>query len=1043
MLKDGELRRVSSAADNRRILETVGTIKPAGEMNSPPPAELQSNRAVRWLIGSGAAISCGIALLAVSTGWWRDWRIGTPIGLVAILLLLGNLFATVYSLRRIDKDLLTAKRAAETQLRSLAERLALVARHANDILLVLDEDKRIVDANDRALAAYGYTLEELRRLPLGGLRSQSARANLSEQLELLGSADGTVFETVHQRKDGTVFPVEVSGRSIEIGGHRFTVGIYRDLTQRKAYEREIERLKQLYSALSHVNQAIMRVDTREELLTKVCQALVGHCDFKGVWIGWVKSATLPVEMVAQAGDELGLLKNITVFVDDRPEGHGPAGTCIREGRVYVCNDFANDPRTKPWREAALRAGISASVALPIIEHGVVRGALMAYAVDKDYFGPREITLLEETVADVTFALEYLEVERQRTEAEAALRESEDKFKYVFEHSPSGKFITLPSGAVFVNRALCDMLGYTKAELETCNWQDIVHPDDVEMAKELLEPVLAGRREKVRFDARFLHKKGVAVWADVSTSMRRDAVGEPLHFITTVNDITERIRAEAALRASTEQLAAAMDQALLAHWEKDAATATYTFNDRFYALYGTTAEREGGYRMPEEAYAREFMLPEERHIVTDNAALLSAGVVTETQVEHRIRRRDGKLRHMFVRITTVRDASGRIVGTRGVNQDITERKLAEEELRKLSRIIEQAPLSVVITDLSGAIEYVNPRFCTVTGYTPEEVLGRNPRMLQSGQTASEVYRDMWQKITHDEIWSGGLCNRKKNGELYVEMAVIAPVVDKNGRATHYVGLKDDITAQRRFAEEIEAKLRKEQEISEMKTRFISMISHEFRTPLTAAMASAELLHNHFDRLAPAKREELFGRIHSSVLRLTEMLDEILTLNRVDTGHSKVQLEPADLPSLLNDAIDEIRLSDHDAHRFEFIANGDQGSFITDANLLRHIVSNLLSNAARYSPAGTAITIRTEADSQGIKLSVADRGIGIPEADRERIFESFERGSNVGAAKGTGLGLNIVKRMTELLGGSISVDSVEGGGSRFALFLPRINAPANPS
>jgi PAS domain S-box-containing protein len=534
--------------------------------------------------------------------------------------------------------------------------------------------------------------------------------------------------------------------------------------------------------------------------------------------------------------------------------------------------------------------------------------------------------------------------------------------------------------------------------------------------------------------------GHVSWASSTKMPMRDAHGRVTGLVGISRDITERKAAETALRASTEQLAAALDQAHLAHWEKDIATGIYTLNDRFYALYGTTAEREGGYKMSSDVYVREFLLPEDQHIVADDMKSLLAGGVGELQVEHRIRRRDGEYRDMLVRITVVRDATDCIVGTRGVNQDITEHKREEEDLRKLSRIIEQAPLSVVITNLSGAIEYVNPRFCAVTGYTPEEVLGKNPRILKSGVTPPETYCDMWQKLTHSEIWSGGLCNRKKNGELYLETAVIAPVVGKNGLATHYVALKDDITAQRRFAEEIEAKLAKEHEVSEMKSRFISMISHEFRTPLTAAMASADLLHNHLDRLAPEKREELFSRINSSVLRLTEMLDDVLTLNRVDTENNEVRLGSIDLMVFLNDAAEEIRLGDHNAHRFEVCAVGDTTAFVTDTNLLRHIVSNLLSNSVRYSPIGTLVTIRTEADSARVLLSIEDQGIGIPEADRKRVFESFERGSNVGATKGTGLGLNIVKRMTELLSGTIAVDGVEGGGSRFTLLFPRLPVPA---
>jgi PAS domain S-box-containing protein len=368
-----------------------------------------------------------------------------------------------------------------------------------------------------------------------------------------------------------------------------------------------------------------------------------------------------------------------------------------------------------------------------------------------------------------------------------------------------------------------------------------------------------------------------------------------------------------------------------------------------------------------------------------------------------------------------------------------RDQAEARLRKLSTIIEQAPLSVVITDLAGTIEYVNPRFTRVTGYAPEEVLGHNPRVLKSGETTPDIYRAMWSALTRGEVWTGELRNRSKNGELILESAVIAPVVDDHGRATHYVALKDDITAQRRATAETAAQLEKEHQISEMKTRFISLTSHEFRTPMAAALGSVEILANHLDRLDPAKRTELLARIASSLHRMDEMLDEMLLLNRIDANRVEVKPSPVDLRSFLASEIEEIRLGDRDGHRFAFHPSGDGAPFVTDPGLLHHMISNLLSNAVRYSRGDTLVTVHLDVTAGHLRVTIEDEGIGIPEKDRPRLFEAFERGSNVGTIKGTGLGLNIVKRMTELLGGTITLEPSTGVGSRFTLQLPPLPAP----
>jgi PAS domain S-box-containing protein len=371
--------------------------------------------------------------------------------------------------------------------------------------------------------------------------------------------------------------------------------------------------------------------------------------------------------------------------------------------------------------------------------------------------------------------------------------------------------------------------------------------------------------------------------------------------------------------------------------------------------------------------------------------------------------------------------------------VDERQNAREALGKLSRIVEQAPISILITGITGVIEYVNPRFCAVTGYTPEEMLGQNLWMRESGEMPSEVSRDIWQTIASGKVWTGDVRNRKKNGEVYLETAVIAPVVNESRHVTHYVEFKDDVTAQRHFEAESKAMLEKEHEVSEMKTRFISVTSHEFRTPMAVATGSVELLHKHFDRLTAGKREELFNRIGTSFQDMNRMLDDVLTLNRMDAVGFKVRLAPVDLPGLIKDIIEEIKLADGDAHRFEIHVMSDFPLFVTDMNLMRHVLSNLLRNAVNYSPAGTLITVRAEADSRDMKLSIEDQGIGILPSDLSRIFQPFERGSNVGSVKGTGLGLSIVKQMTELLGGTIAIDSVKNRGSRFTLIHPRPDSP----
>ena len=259
------------------------------------------------------------------------------------------------------------------------------------------------------------------------------------------------------------------------------------------------------------------------------------------------------------------------------------------------------------------------------------------------------------------------------------------------------------------------------------------------------------------------------------------------------------------------------------------------------------------------------------------------------------------------------------------------------------------------------------------------------------------------------------------------------------AGEFVVFARDITERKKTEAAMVAMLEKERQVSEMKSRFISVTSHEFRTPMAAAMASADLLRNHHDKLAPGKREELSNRIVVSLQRMTQMLDEVLLLNLIEAKRVEVNLTPVDLRDFAYNVIEEIRLGDRDAHRFTLDATGLANRFPADTNLLHHILGNLLSNAVRYSPLGTVIALGLDVGPDQARISVTDHGIGVPEADRSRIFESFERGSNIGTIKGTGLGLNIVKRMTDLLHGDIALESPPEGGSRFVLTLPRSQLP----
>lgn len=236
----------------------------------------------------------------------------------------------------------------------------------------------------------------------------------------------------------------------------------------------------------------------------------------------------------------------------------------------------------------------------------------------------------------------------------------------------------------------------------------------------------------------------------------------------------------------------------------------------------------------------------------------------------------------------------------------------------------------------------------------------------------------------------------------------------------------------------ASLEAERELIGLKARFVSLVSHEFRTPLGIIMSAVELLKNYRDRLPQEKQQELLEDILASTRRMSSLMEQVLLLGRVDAGRIAMQPVPVDLPDLLTKIADEQRSASGSRCPILVVAGPDLGPARADVGLLRHIVSNLVSNAVKYSPVGAEVRLALRREADLARLEVIDRGIGIPEADQARLFEAFHRAGNVGEIPGSGLGLLIVKRCVELHGGRIAVRSRAGEGTTFEVALPLFTA-----
>jgi two-component system, cell cycle sensor histidine kinase and response regulator CckA len=364
--------------------------------------------------------------------------------------------------------------------------------------------------------------------------------------ELLADADGREvwFETVKSplcNDDG-----EVVG----------TTGLARDITERKVDEREIERLNRLYAALSELNQIIVRVTCREELLREVCRIATEKAGFKIAWVGSPDPRTHQFLPIARDGDHQEYLNGVEVYSDDRPEGRGPTGTCFRGDKPCVINDFAADDRMAPWQAAAAARGLRAVAALPIRFHGKAWGTLTVYDNEPNVFQDKEISLLEEAAAAISFALESLDRERHRREAEERLRESESRLREAQKVACLGSYVVDIAKGLWTSSEVLDSifdipLDYVRS---VEGWGDLVHPEERQSMLDYFRDEVLGKHESFDREYRIVrHGDHQVRWVHGLGRLEFDDAGNLVEMLGTIQDITRRKQDEEALQAIERRL----------------------------------------------------------------------------------------------------------------------------------------------------------------------------------------------------------------------------------------------------------------------------------------------------------------------------------------------------------------------------------------------------------------------------------------------------------------------------------------------------------
>ena len=581
----------------------------------------------------------------------------------------------------------------------------------------------------------------------------------------------------------------------------------------------------------------------------------------------------------------------------------------------------------------------------------------------------------------------------------------------------------------VNRSFTTLSGISKEDAEGKKCYNVFPGPYCHTANCPLNQIKNGE-EKVEQDIQKRNKNGKVIPGIINCVAFKGQDGEMLGIIEDFKDISKRVEIEEALSKTEQQFSIFMDNLPLGVFIKDEESRSVYLNKYMDIIY---SNQECQDKKPTEIFPEDFA----KRVIEEDQRVLSGEVLI---VEDQLPNKHGEIRtyqtHKF-RYRGI-DNSWQIGG---VSLDISEKKKTEHFLKILSNAIQHSPACVIITNLKGEIEIVNPSFTQITGYSPEEAIGKEINFLNSNPNSSTLYKEILNTVKEGADWQGEFQNQKKNGERYWDLASISPVKNEKEEITHFVVISEDITSRKKSEKELIDAKEKAEESNRLKTAFLANLSHEIRTPMNAIIGFSNLLID--EDMSYDEKVKLNKLINDNSQNLLKLIDDVIDISKIQSGDIQINNTECHLNKLLLDLYVTFSVQIENNTNKDIHLSMNKGSnlkdfsIITDPTRLKQVFYNLIENAIKFTNKGFVEFGYTVIENENkIQFYVIDSGIGISNEKFEMIYDLFRQADESFTREygGTGIGLSIAKNIIDYLNGEIWVQSTPNQGTNIYFTLP---------